>query len=74
MTRMTVSDAVYWQSHERRTRMGEMSEAVIDGACCSWCGVFFEKEHGYPVVCRACWRESTAAERVGVQRATLGKL
>lgn len=34
--------------------MGEMADDLIDGAACSWCGMYFEKEHGYPVVCDGC--------------------
>lgn len=50
--------------------MGEITESSLDGACCEWCGVFFAKEHGFPVVCSSCWANSTTAERTGHQRAT----
>lgn len=35
--------------------MGENAEDMINGFCCSICGVYFEKEHGYPVVCKDCY-------------------
>jgi len=37
--------------------MGEMADDMIDGACCSLCGVYFEAENGFPVVCCACWKD-----------------
>ena len=54
--------------------MGEIADSVLDGACCEWCGVFFAKEHGHPVVCTACWTNSSASERAGHQRATEAEL
>ena len=41
--------------------MGEIAEDVIDGWCCSSCGIYFKTEHGYPVLCHRCW--STAPRR-----------
>jgi len=35
--------------------MGEIADDMINGACCSLCGVYFEEEHGYPVVCESCY-------------------
>ena len=35
--------------------MGEIADDMIDGASCSWCGVYFSEEHGYPVACESCW-------------------
>lgn len=35
--------------------MGEIANDMIDGACCAFCGVYFEEEHGYPVACNDCW-------------------
>ena len=37
--------------------MGEQAEDLIDGVCCSWCGVYFENSHGHPVLCKACYEE-----------------
>ena len=37
--------------------MGDVSDDMIDGSCCSLCGVVFEAENGYPVLCAACWKE-----------------
>lgn len=38
--------------------MGEIAEDMVNGLQCSLCGVCFEEEHGYPVVCDSCWKES----------------
>ena len=50
--------------------MGEMADDLINGACCSHCGIYFEAEHGYPVLCTSCFFESSKEERAGIQRAT----
>ena len=36
-------------------RMGELADDMIEGLSCSWCGIYFEEAHGYPVVCETCW-------------------
>jgi hypothetical protein len=36
-----------------------ISEDTIDGLQCSWCGVCFEEEHGYPVLCDNCFEDQT---------------
>ncbi len=36
--------------------MGEVSHDMVSGSCCSRCSLYFEEEHGYPVLCLACWR------------------
>jgi len=42
--------------------MGEFADDMIDGLCCSWCGIYFEKEHGYPVICNDCAEGRTNEE------------
>lgn len=27
---------------------------MIDGLACSGCGIYFEQEHGHPVLCKDC--------------------
>lgn len=54
--------------------MGEIADDMIDGTCCQLCGCYFEGQddiytHGYPVVCRDCWRELTKDERKLYQKA-----
>ena len=51
--------------------MREIADDMINGSSCSWCGVYFEREHSYPVVCKSCWKDSTEEERKGsmVQKA-----
>lgn len=42
--------------------MGEIADDIIDGICCALCGCYFTEddetlyEHGYPVVCKDCWK------------------
>ena len=36
--------------------MGEVSHDMVSGGCCSRCSLYFEGEHGYPVLCLKCWR------------------
>ena len=43
--------------------MGEIAEDMIDGACCSECGVYFELEHGYPVLCEECWKPGSKIQK-----------
>lgn len=45
--------------------MGELADDLIEGFSCSWCGIYFEEAHGYPVVCNGCWKDSTEQERKG---------
>jgi hypothetical protein len=56
--------------------MGEIADDVISGHCCSWCGVYFEDEHGYPVVCHFCSKGCTQdmLEIIGLHKATLPEL
>ena len=48
--------------------MGEMADDMIEGHSCSWCGVYFRKPHGYPVLCWGCWKDSKKEDREGIQR------
>ncbi len=38
--------------------MGEIADDMIDGASCSECGVYFENEHGHPVLCVDCFGDA----------------
>jgi hypothetical protein len=38
--------------------MGETADDLISGRACSWCGVYFEEEHGYPVLCDSCFKKA----------------
>ena len=40
-----------------------IAEDIIDGLCCQLCGVYFEEEHGYPVVCESCYNELSEEEK-----------
>ena len=37
--------------------MGEIADDMIDGACCSLCGVYFEWENEFPVLCASCAKD-----------------
>ena len=50
--------------------MGEISDDMINGLCCSLCGTYFEEAHKYPVVCKYCWEELDEIERKIYQKAT----
>lgn len=56
--------------------MGELASDAADGALCSWCGVYFNGAHGYPVVCQSCAKDSTPREltKLGLQIATRSEL
>ena len=49
--------------------MGEVADDMIEGVSCSLCGIYFEEEHGYPVVCKRCWRDLKPRERDEYQKA-----
>ena len=42
--------------------MGENADDMIEGLCCSGCGVYFEEAHGYPVLCRGCKKADPDSE------------
>lgn len=35
--------------------MGELADDMVNGQSCSWCGVYFDEDHGYPVICKDCF-------------------
>ncbi len=51
--------------------MGQIADDIVDGLCCNCCGIYFKKEHGYPVVCKSCYEDLTDEERVGIQKACI---
>ena len=51
-----------------------IAEDMVDGDCCSWCGVFFELNgdayrHGSPLVCQDCFKQYRKEDRCGKQSA-----
>lgn len=54
--------------------MGEISDDMLDGLCCSHCGTYFESEHWYPVLCVNCYDSETKTERAGLPKATILEL
>jgi hypothetical protein len=49
--------------------VGQISDDITSGLCCSLCGIYFRAEAGFPVLCTACWKDNPE-ERDGYQRAT----
>lgn len=47
--------------------MAEQTEALVEGSTCSYgCGAYFEKPHGYPVICNRCYnKDKVQAKRDG---------
>lgn len=55
--------------------MGEIANDMIEGFSCSWCGIYFEGPHGYPVLCKECYhRDLKEARSDGLQKATIKEL
>ncbi len=56
--------------------MGEISDDIINGLSCSWCGIYFKEEHGYPVLCKDCQEDTNPKEMedLGLQPATLKEM
>ena len=56
--------------------MGEIADDIINGFQCSWCGVCFKEEHGYPVICEDCWKNATKKQvkSSGVQKTLYDEL
>lgn len=51
--------------------MGQTADDAIEGFACSWCGIYFNKPHGHPVLCRECYNaDPKEAQRSGLQKAT----
>lgn len=52
--------------------MGEIADDMVNGFCCSLCGVYFENENGFPVLCVSCAKghsfDSNGLSREGWQR------
>lgn len=39
--------------------MGENADDMIEGLTCSECGIYFQQQHGYPVLCKNCYDEDS---------------
>ena len=49
--------------------MGQIADDIVNGLQCSWCGICFEKAHGYPVLCMSCYDNSNKEDRLHLSRA-----
>lgn len=43
--------------------MDETADDMIEGLCCSECGVYFTEVHGYPVLCSGCHELGSATQK-----------
>lgn len=37
--------------------MGEIADDLVEGLVCSGCGIYFQGDHGHPVLCMSCHQE-----------------
>lgn len=44
--------------------MGEIADDMVNGECCSLCGIYFVEGHGYPVLCHTCFEEAGEDEQI----------
>lgn len=44
--------------------MGQIADMIVNGEMCSHCGICFEEEHGYPVLCDNCFKEQQADKTI----------
>lgn len=61
--------------------MGEVADDMIEGRACELCGQYFENpttgelyEHGYPVVCKDCWKDLSPEEKKERNKAQVNTL
>lgn len=54
--------------------MGEISDDIIEGRRCSLCDIYFEDEHGFPVVCENCWDDLDDDEKKYYQKAIFDEI
>ena len=54
--------------------MGELADDILEGRSCSICGQHFTGIHGYPVVCKDCWKELDEEDEDIYVRASLNTL
>lgn len=62
--------------------MGEIAKLIIDGAMCSWCGINFEEENGFPVLCGDCFKdvlkkygsEKNILDKFGLQKTLVAEI
>jgi len=50
--------------------VGQNADDMVEGFVCAWCGQYFEQSHGYPVLCRECWKDASKTERRDYQKAS----
>lgn len=51
-----------------------VADEKVNGESCEFCGIEFRKAHGYPVVCKGCWKDMTPEERRQHQQARIPEL
>jgi len=48
-----------------------IAEDIVCGLQCSHCGIRFRDEHGYPVLCKDCYKNEYEKEHAGLSKATI---
>lgn len=38
--------------------MAEILNLILSGRACFLCGIYFRRDHGYPVLCKGCFEEA----------------
>lgn len=56
-----------------RWMMGQAADDLVEGFCCSECGIYFQAPHGYPVLCKECHRQQRDKKN-GLPKATENEL
>lgn len=57
-------------ANKKGKMMFDTTTDMLTGRSCSWCGLYFEKKHGHPVICVGCWRAAKPRERLHFKKAT----
>lgn len=61
------------ETKRREKRMAEIADDMIDGACCSQCGIYFKESHGFPVLCSRCFDSAEPERKAEYQKATIAE-
>jgi hypothetical protein len=54
--------------------MGQLADDMVEGRSCSECGVYFEKAHGYSVLCEDCFEDINQDDECFLPKATQKEL
>lgn len=54
--------------------MGQLADDMINGLSCSECGIYFEQQHGHPVLCKDCFEDIQQDDDCFLPLATIKEL